>query len=114
MSTRGVLTGAVIVGVVVLPLLGFAQVESGVGLGREGGPGRGSIMQMGGMMGQMVEMMKGGQTSPEQQKRMSELMEQMNGMMGSMHEMIGGMSAGARGSERMVRMSQMTPHMAGM
>jgi len=54
------------------------------------------MMQMQGMMQQMAEMLKTGSMSPEQMKRMGELMEQMTAQMGQAHDIMAGMGAGGR------------------
>ena len=76
MSARGIVAAAVIVGVVLMPLAGTAQMGPGKGTGgpgmRGGGGGgpmmmQGMMQQMQGMMKEMAEMMKGGAMTPEQQ-----------------------------------------------
>jgi hypothetical protein len=60
-------------------------------------------------------MLKTGATSPEQMKRMGELMEQMTAQMGQAHDMMAGMGAGGRDPRAMhEQMSRMQQHMADM
>lgn len=111
MRTRGISVAAVIVGVVLLmPLAGIAQMDPGKGMG-SGGPMMMQGMMMQGMMKEMAEMMKGGAMTPEQQKRMGEMLDEMGDMMGGMHGRMHGM--GTR-SEMMGQMSTMMQHMAAM
>src|SRR3990172_539050 len=121
MRTRWMLL--VVVAVLALaPVVVSAKMGGGGGSGMGMGAGQGSMMQMQGMMQQMQgmmtqmsQMMQGGPMSPEQTKRMGELLGEMSGMMGMMQGMMGGgaMGPGARGSAQ-PQMSEMMQHMAEM
>jgi hypothetical protein len=60
-------------------------------------------------------MLKSGTMTPDQMKRMGELMEQMTAHMGQAYDMMGGMGPGERGPRAMhEQMARMQQHMADM
>jgi hypothetical protein len=115
-------------GVLVIVLVGAVAVSDAQQPGPAGpgqmGPGMmrgmhqqmmGTMQQMGGMMQQMGEMMAGGQLSPDQVKRMGELIKQMGSMMDGMASMGGGrMGSMPEMSRMMERMAEMHRQMAEM
>lgn len=97
MRSRWIVIAATAATMAFAPVIVGAQMRGGMGP-MPGGMGmgdmtqmQGMMQQMQGMMQQMGGMMQGGAMSPEQQKRMGELLQQMGGMMGMMHGMMGGM-----------------------
>jgi hypothetical protein len=144
MTPRWIAIGVTAAALMLTPFTGEAQKGAGGGMGpgmrgdtgaTRGGMGMGGMMQMQGMMQQMqgmmqhmADMLKSGTVSPEQMKRMGELMEQMRQMkrmgdlmeqmssqMGQAHDMMSGMGAGGREPRAMhEQMSRMQQHMADM
>ncbi len=82
----------------------------------------GCMMQMGGMMGQMAEMMRSGQMTPERREQMAKMLEDMSGMMGMMDRGMMGqgmmkqgmMKQGMMKQEKMKQRPQMMEQMAQM
>ncbi len=88
-------------------------------------PMKSDVMQMGDMMGQMAEMMRSGQLTPERMEQMAKMLEDMSGMMGMMGKMGPGMMGqgmvgrgmmgqGMMSQERMKQMAQMMEQMTQM
>jgi hypothetical protein len=119
------------VALAVVPAVVGAQMAPGGGKGpgmrggmgpMPGGMGMGGMMQMQGTMQQMqgmlqhmADLLKSGTTSPDQMKRMGELMEEMSAHMGQAHEMMAGMGRGGRDPRAMhEQMARMQQHMADM
>ena len=125
MKIRWIPIATMAMGLTLAPAIVGAQMPPGGGMGpgMRGGMGMGNMMQMRGMMQQMQGMMqnmadllKSGTMSPDQMKRMGELLEQMTAHMGQAHDMMGGgMGAGERGPRAMhEQMARMQQHMADM
>ncbi len=64
----------------------LCMTMGGVVLAQEPGqnPMKSDVMQMGDMMGQMAEMMRSGQMTPERMEQMAKMLEDMSGMLGRM------------------------------
>ena len=85
-------------------------------------PIKSDVMQMGDMMGQMAEMMRSGQMTPERMEQMAKMLEDMSGMMGMMRQGMvrqgmmgqGMMGQGMKDQERMKQMAQMQKQMMEM
>ncbi len=70
-------------------------------------PMKSDVMQMGDMMGQMAEMMRSGQMTPERMEQMAKMLKDMSGMMGMMGPGMMGRGMMGQGMMRQERMEQM-------